>query len=46
MTIAGYEIVSWTQHWSRIHGAWYRDAVARRLSDGALRLVSVLDDES
>ena len=44
MTIAGYEILSWSQRWCRIDGAWYRDAVARRLSDGALRLVSVLDE--
>lgn len=44
MTVNGYEIVSFTQHWSLIEGAWYRDAIARRLSDGALRLVSVLDE--
>lgn len=45
MTIAGYEILSWSQHWSLIDGAFYRDALARRLSDGALRLVSVLDEQ-
>ena len=44
MTIAGYEILQWRQHWSLIAGSWYRDALARRLSDGALRLVSVLDE--
>ena len=44
MTVAGYEIISLSQHWRLIDGAFYRDAVARRLSDGALRLVSVLDE--
>jgi hypothetical protein len=39
----GYTLVQWTQHWSLIDGAWYRDAVAIRHTDGARRLVSVLD---
>lgn len=45
MTIHGFQIVQWTQHWSIIDGAKYRDAVAIRLSDGARRLVSVLDEK-
>jgi hypothetical protein len=39
----GYRLVQWTQHWSLIGGAWYRDALAIRLADGERRLVSVLD---
>lgn len=42
-TVHGYRIVQWTQHWSLIGGAWYRDAVAVRLADGARRLIGVLD---
>lgn len=42
-TVHGYLLESWTQHWSLIDGAWYRDAVAIRLSDGQRRLVSFLD---
>ena len=34
-----YDVVQWTQHYRRIDGRWYRDAIARR-SDGELRLVS------
>lgn len=44
MSITGYEIVQLTQHWRIIDGAVYRDAVARRLTDGQLRLISVLDE--
>jgi len=39
----GYRLVQWTQHWSLIGGAWYRDAVAVRLTDGQPRLVAFLD---
>jgi hypothetical protein len=39
----GYRLEQWTQHWSWIEGAWYRDAIAIRLADGQRRLVSVLD---
>lgn len=44
-TPTGYEVLSWSQHWRRINGAWYRDAIARRLTDGALRAISVLEDQ-
>lgn len=40
MTISGYQVLNWTQHWRLIGGRWYRDAEAVRLSDGQLRLVS------
>jgi hypothetical protein len=40
-----YTVVQWTQHYRQINGAWYRDAIARR-SDGALRLVSMLDESA
>ncbi|WP_280791036.1 hypothetical protein [Blastococcus sp. CT_GayMR16] len=43
MTIRGYEVLQWTQHWRVVHGTYYRDAVARRLTDGAVRLISVPD---
>jgi hypothetical protein len=36
----GYQLEAWTQHWRRIDGRWYRDAVAVRLSDGARRVVA------
>lgn len=42
-TSHGYQLEAWTQHWSCIRGAWYRDAIAIRLSDGQRRLVSFLD---
>lgn len=42
-TAHGYLLEAWTQHWSLIGGAWYRDAVAIRLSDGSRRLVAFLD---
>lgn len=44
MSVNGYKVISWTQHWSLIGGAWYRDAVAVRLADGQRRLISVLDE--
>lgn len=37
-----FEVVTWTQHWRRIDGHWYRDAVAR--VDDELRLVSIPDE--
>ena len=37
-----FEIVEWTQHYRRINGRWFRDAIART-SDGQLRLVSYAD---
>lgn len=36
-------ILSLTQHWSLIGGAWYRDAWVRDAS-GATRLVGILDE--
>lgn len=36
-----YDVINWTQHWRIINGRTYRDAVARRLSDGQLRLIAV-----
>lgn len=43
MSTPGYRVLHWTQHWTVIDGAWYRDAVAVRLADGQRRLISVLD---
>jgi hypothetical protein len=37
------DIVHLTQHWRRLHGAWYRDAVIRE-PNGCLRAVSILDE--
>jgi hypothetical protein len=45
MTIHGYQIVTWTQHWTIIDGCVYRDAVAIRLADGARRLIAVIEGE-
>lgn len=42
-TVHGYQLEQWTQHWRKIDGTWYRDAVAIRLSDGQRRLVSFVD---
>lgn len=44
MITPGYRVLSWTQHWTLIDGAWYRDAIAVRLADGQRRLISVLDE--
>jgi hypothetical protein len=44
MNTPGYRIVRWFQHWRLIDGAFYRDALAIRESDGTLREVSVLDE--
>lgn len=43
MPTPGYVVLHWTNHWSIIDGATYRDAVAVRLADGQRRLISVLD---
>lgn len=43
-TAHGFQLVAWTQHWTLIDGAWYRDAVAIRLTDGTRRRVAFLDD--
>lgn len=40
-----FVIVNWTQHWSIIDGAYYRDAVVR-LADGSRRIYSFLEDEA
>jgi hypothetical protein len=45
MTIHGYRIVNWTQHWTIIDGCVYRDAVAIRLVDGAPRLIAVKEGD-
>lgn len=44
-TVHGYRIVQWTQHWRRIDGAWYRDAVAISPFDGQRHLVSFHDGD-
>ena len=44
MTLGNYEVLHLTQHWSCIGGRWYRDAIARRLTDGELRLISIPDE--
>lgn len=44
MSTPGYRVIHWSQHWSIIDGAYYRDAIAIRLADGARRLISVLDE--
>jgi hypothetical protein len=44
MSAPGYDIVEWRQTWRIINGRYWRDCVARRLSDGELRLISVLDE--
>jgi hypothetical protein len=36
-----YEIIERTTHYRIIDGRTYRDCVARRLSDGAMRLIGV-----
>jgi hypothetical protein len=36
-----YEILDRTNHYRIINGRTYRDCVARRLADGALRLIAV-----
>ena len=37
----GFEVVALTQHWRRIGGHWYRDAVV--LVDGQRRLYALKD---
>lgn len=43
-TVHGFQIVQWTQHWRRISGRWYRDAVAIHPVHGISYLVSFLDE--
>lgn len=43
MNVNGYKVIQWTQHWRIVRGRYYRDAIARRLTDGQLRLVSFPD---
>lgn len=35
-----YTVVQWTNHYTIMNGRTYRDAVARRRTDGALRVVA------
>jgi GH15 family glucan-1,4-alpha-glucosidase len=42
--MTGLTIVSYTQHWVRIDGAWYREAWVRDAS-GQLRYVGILDED-
>lgn len=44
MSVSGYMIESWTQHWELIDGTWYRNAVAIRVADGQRRMIAVRDD--
>jgi hypothetical protein len=39
---APFVVLQQTQHWRRINGRWYRDAVV--LVDGQPRLYSLLDE--
>jgi hypothetical protein len=39
-----YTVVQWTQHYRKMHGAWYRDAYARDAADGRVWLVSFRED--
>jgi hypothetical protein len=41
--VHGYKIVQLSTHYRIIDGAVYRDAVAVRLTDNAVRAISVLD---
>lgn len=43
MATPGYVVLTWTNHWRIIDGRTHRDAVARRLADGQLRLIAVPD---
>jgi hypothetical protein len=40
----GLTIIQWTQHYVRLHDAWYREAWVRDAA-GAVRFVAILDDE-
>ena len=44
MSTPGYDVLEWRQTWRYINGRCYREAVARRLADGQLRIISVLDE--
>ena len=43
MTITGYTIVSFKQHWFLLDGCYYRDVWVRD-EDGQLRFVGIRDD--
>lgn len=45
MTITGYRIIAWQQHWRLIDGHIYRDAIAVRITDGSLRTIAVKEDQ-
>lgn len=45
MNVNGYEVLQLTNHWRLIDGAYYRDAIARRTYDGAIRCISILDND-
>lgn len=45
MSTPGYDVIEWRQTWRIVDGRHYREAIARRLSDGCLRLISVLDEQ-
>jgi hypothetical protein len=42
-TLDTYTVVSWTQRWVLLHGAWYREAWVTDVA-GVLRFVAILDD--
>lgn len=44
MSIRGYEVITLTNHWRIVGRTYYRDAIARRLSDGSVRLISIRDE--
>lgn len=44
MSISGYRIIAWQQHWRIIDGVVYRDAIAIREADGTVRAISVKDE--
>jgi hypothetical protein len=43
LALENLTIVSLTQHWVLVDGAWYRDAWVQDLA-GCVRLVGILDD--
>ena len=45
LTLDDLTIVHLTQHWVRLHGAWYREAWVRENATGALRFVAIPDEE-
>lgn len=43
-SLDSYRVISLTQRWVRLHGAWYREAWVEDAA-GCLRFVAILDDE-